>query len=56
MGLIRQCPLKKAYRRQASKYHADKHAGASEAVVKEMNERFKEVGEALKWLGRHTAL
>jgi DNA mismatch repair ATPase MutL len=43
--------IKKAYRRQASKYHPDKHSGKSESFIKEMNERFKEIKEAYEWLG-----
>lgn len=43
--------IKKAYRRQASKYHPDKHHDKSESVWKEMNERFKEIKDAYEWLG-----
>lgn len=40
--------IKKAYRKQASKYHPDKHHG--KANYREMEERFKEVQEALESL------
>ncbi len=42
--------IKKAYRHQASKFHPDKHHGKDRSVWNEMNEKFKEVGEAYKWL------
>ncbi len=40
--------IKKAYKRQASKYHPDKHHGSSQ--WDEMNEKFKEINEAYQWL------
>lgn len=43
--------IKKAYRKQASKYHPDKHQHKGEKTVKEMNEKFKEIIEAYKTLG-----
>lgn len=42
--------IKKAYRRQASKYHPDKHHGKSS--YKEMEERFKKVQEAFERLSK----
>ncbi len=38
--------LKKAFRRKASEFHPDRHPGLDEAGRREMEERFKEVGEA----------
>lgn len=42
--------IKKAYRRQASKYHPDKHQNKSPEVIHQMNERFKEIKKAYEWL------
>lgn len=42
--------IKRAYRRQASKYHPDKHQHRGPDVVRRMEERFKVVKEALEWL------
>lgn len=42
--------IKKAYRRQAAKYHPDKHQTKGSQTVKEMGEKFKEVKEAYEWL------
>lgn len=42
--------IKKAYRKQASKYHPDKHFSKGEKVVQEMSEKFKEVQNAYEWL------
>jgi len=42
--------IKKAYRRQAAKYHPDKHYTKGEEVVQEMNEKFKGIKEAYEWL------
>lgn len=49
-GSYSYAEIKKAYRRQASKYHPDKHSGKSESFIKEMNERFKEIQKAYEWL------
>jgi molecular chaperone DnaJ len=38
--------LKKAFRKKASEFHPDRHPNLDEAGRKEMEERFKEVGEA----------
>ncbi|MCU7880014.1 MAG: DnaJ domain-containing protein [Candidatus Thiodiazotropha sp. (ex Lucinoma aequizonata)] len=50
-GTYSYADIKKAYRRQASKHHPDKHHNKGESVWKEMNERFKEIKEAYEWLG-----
>ncbi len=42
--------IKKAYRRQANKYHPDKHQGKPDAEMKEMTKRFQEVQTAFEWL------
>lgn len=38
--------IKKAFRRKASEFHPDRHPHLDESARKEMEERFKEVGEA----------
>ena len=43
-----QAEIKKAFRRMAAKYHPDKHQGKSDAVVREMEARFREVVEAFE--------
>jgi len=48
--------IKKAYRRQASKYHPDKHHGKPAHEVKEMNDHFREVKEAYEWLALHDSV
>lgn len=45
-----QADIKKAFRRMAAKYHPDKHQGKPDAVVREMEARFREVVEAFEWL------
>ena len=50
-GTYSYAEIKKAYRRQASKFHPDKHSGKSESYIREMGERFKQVQEAYEWLG-----
>lgn len=54
-GTYSYADIKKAYRRQAAKYHPDKHHSKGESVWKEMNERFKEVKEAYEMLGVYGA-
>jgi len=54
-GTYSYADIKKAYRRQATKYHPDKHHNKGESVWKEMNERFKEVKEAYEILGVYGA-
>ena len=46
--------IKKAYRRQAAKYHPDKHHTKGKETVKEMNEKFKGIKEAYEWLALNT--
>jgi len=49
LGIERDAPadeIKKAFRRKASEFHPDRHPHLDEASRKEMEERFKEVGEA----------
>lgn len=43
--------LKRAYRRQANRYHPDKHQGKPDAEVKAMTKKFQEVQGAFEWLG-----
>lgn len=45
-----QTDIKKAFRRMAAKYHPDKHQGKPDAVMREMEARFREVVEAFEWL------
>ncbi|MCB1736022.1 MAG: DnaJ domain-containing protein [Gammaproteobacteria bacterium] len=47
--------IKRAYRRQASKFHPDKHQHRGTNVVREMGERFKAVKEAYEWIATHLA-
>jgi curved DNA-binding protein CbpA len=42
--------IKKAYRKQANKYHPDKHYSKGEETVKEMSKKFKEINSAYEWL------
>ncbi len=49
-GEYTQAEIKKAYRRQANKYHPDRHMGKSEAEIKAMNEKFAEIKRAYEWL------
>ena len=42
--------IKKAYRRQASKYHPDKHHYRGDTVWKEMNEKYRLIKEAFEAL------
>ena len=42
--------IKKAFRRQAMKYHPERHVGKSAEVIKEMTKRFQEVKQAYDWL------
>ncbi len=44
--------IKKAYRRQANKYHPDRHMGKSEAEMQVINERFSEIKRAYEWLNK----
>ena len=46
--------IKRAYRKQSIKWHPDKHQTKGEEVVKEMNEKFKVINEAFKWLALNT--
>ena len=50
-GSYSYADIKKAYRRQAAKYHPDKHHSKGADAVREMNEKFKEIKEAYEWLG-----
>lgn len=43
--------IKKAYQRQAKKYHPDKHQSKPEAEIKKMTKKFQEVQGAYEWLG-----
>lgn len=43
--------IKKAYRRQANRYHPDKHQGKPDSEIKEMTKKFQEVQGAFEWLG-----
>jgi len=43
--------IKKAYQRQAMKYHPDRNQGKSEAEIKNMTKKFQVVQEAYEWLG-----
>ncbi len=45
-----EAEIKKAYRKQAMKYHPDKFAGAGEKEKKEAEDKFKEVNEAYQIL------
>ncbi len=49
-GEYTQAEIKKAYRRQANKYHPDRHMGKSEAEIKAMNEKFAEIKRGYEWL------
>ncbi len=42
--------IKKAYHRQANRYHPDRHMGKSEAQIKVLNEKFAEIKRAYEWL------
>lgn len=45
--------IKKAWRKQTSKYHPDRHYRKGEKAWNEMNERLKEINHAYAWLGAY---
>lgn len=45
--------IKKAWRKQTSKYHPDRHFRKGEKAWEEMNERLKEINHAYAWLGAY---
>lgn len=45
-----QLEIKKAYRRKALECHPDRHANATDAVKKEQEKKFKDIGEAYEVL------
>ncbi len=49
-GVYSQDDIKKAYRKQANKYHPDRHQGKDEATIQSMSDKFAEVKKAYEWL------
>ncbi len=49
-GVYSQDDIKKAYRKQANKYHPDRHQGKDEATIQAMSDKFAEVKRAYEWL------
>lgn len=45
---------KAAYRKQASKYHPDKHVHREESFIKDTTKIFQKIMEAFEWLGANT--